>query len=305
MIQHMTIPRSRITARICILGALAVVAAFGQAPAARPEFEVASIKPSAPGAPNAIRAGLHIDGSQVSCASLSINDYIGIAYGVRNYQISGPDWMASERFDINAKLPEGASGKQIPEMLRALLEDRFQMKFHHESKDFPVYGLVVGKGGSKLEEFKAEAPAPPDPQNKPRGGVSVAVSGAARGVTVNYGNGSYFTVGDNKFEGKKLTASLLADVLARFEDRPVVDMTGLKGNYDFLLELSPEDFRAMMIRSAISAGVSLPPQALQYAESSGDSLVNAMEKLGLKLEARKAPLDVMVIDHAEKSPTEN
>jgi uncharacterized protein (TIGR03435 family) len=94
--------------------------------------------------------------------------------------------------------------------------------------------------------------------------------------------------------------------MARFTDRPVVDMTALKGHYDFALELSPEDFGAMGIRAAIAAGVALPPQALQAAEAaSGDSLFNAVEKLGLKLESRKAPVEVLVIDHAEKTPTEN
>ncbi len=89
-------------------------------------------------------------------------------------------------------------------------------------------------------------------------------------------------------------------------DRPVVDMTNLQGHYDFLLELSPEDFRAMGIRSAIAAGVALPPQAIQMAEAaSGNSLSNALEKLGLKLETRKAPVEVLVIDHAEKTPSEN
>jgi len=83
-------------------------------------------------------------------------------------------------------------------------------------------------------------------------------------------------------------------------------MTDLKGIYDFVLEFTPEDFRAMQIRAAIAAGVSLPPQALQLAESaSGDSLFTSVEKLGLKLDSRKAPMEVLVIDHAEKTPTEN
>ncbi len=89
-------------------------------------------------------------------------------------------------------------------------------------------------------------------------------------------------------------------------DRPVVDMTSLRGKYDFVLELSPEDFRAMSIRASISAGVALPPQAIQMAEAaSGDSLTNAMEKLGFKLERRNAPMEVLVIDHAEKMPSDN
>jgi uncharacterized protein (TIGR03435 family) len=282
------------------VGAIASVALIAQT-TPRPEFEVASIKPSAPDPMYKVRAGLHIDGSQVSCVKFSINDYIGMAYQVRSYQISGPDWTASERFDINAKLPAGSTGKEIPAMLKALLEDRFGMKTHREKRDAPVYGLVIGKGGLKMKE-SAPDPQAPDTQ----GGASVAVSGEARGVNVNYGNGSYFTVGDNKFEGKKLRASLIADVLARFTDRPVVDMTDLKGNYDFLLELTPDDFRAMMVRAAISAGVTLPPQALQILDTaSGDSLFNSVEKLGLKLESRKAPLDLLVIDHIEKTPTDN
>jgi uncharacterized protein (TIGR03435 family) len=284
---------------------------FGQAPArptpaGRAEFEVASIKPSAPAGTgtNRVLGGMHLDGSQVNWTFLSLNDYLGTAYGVRHYQISAPDWMASARFDINAKLPAGAAGKDIQGMLRTLLEDRFQMKTHRESKELPVYGLVVGKGGLKMQE------SPPDSGEAQNGagkeGVNVAAVGRQGGVTVNYGNGIYFTFADNRFEGKKLPASLMADVMARFTDRPVIDMTNLKGNYDFLIELSPEDFLAMGIRAAIAAGVALPPQALQMAEAaSGDSLLNALEKLGLKLESRKAPVEVLVVDHCEKAPTEN
>jgi uncharacterized protein (TIGR03435 family) len=95
-------------------------------------------------------------------------------------------------------------------------------------------------------------------------------------------------------------------MLARFEDRPVVDMTGLKGKYDFTLSFTEEDYHAMMIRAAISSGMALPPEAIQAMErASGDSLYTALDAVGLKLESRKAPLDVLVIDHAEKNPSEN
>jgi uncharacterized protein (TIGR03435 family) len=98
----------------------------------------------------------------------------------------------------------------------------------------------------------------------------------------------------------------MAEMLARFADRPVVDMTELEGNYDFALEFAPEDFRAMMIRSATAAGVMLPAEAMRALEgASGDSLFTALQTLGLKLEPRKAPLEVLVIDHIEKAPTEN
>src|ERR1700733_14071335 len=107
-----------------LLGVLASLALFGQAPPTKPEFEVASIKPSAPDEFERGGAGTHIDSSQVSLKFVSLSYCLAFAYRVKNYGISGPDWMASERFDIIAKLPAGAAAKQIPEMLQALLEDR-------------------------------------------------------------------------------------------------------------------------------------------------------------------------------------
>jgi uncharacterized protein (TIGR03435 family) len=267
------------------------------------EFEVASIKPSTQSVQGQTGAGPHIDGSMARYSALSLKLYLGMAYSLKNYQISAPDWMASERWDITAKLPDGSDPKQIPEMLQALLRDRFQMKMHRETKELPVYGLIIGKGELKLRE------SPPDPavNGEPAArSVNVAPSGSGAGTIVTYGNGSYFTLGDNKFEGKKLPMSIMADALARFADRPVVDMTDLKGNYDFTMEFSPEDFRAMMIRAAIAQGTVVPPEALKLVDaSSGDTLLNAVARLGLKLELRKAPIEILVIDQALKSPTEN
>jgi uncharacterized protein (TIGR03435 family) len=272
--------------------------------APRLEFEVASIKASAPPGAGAGRVlgGMHIDGSQVNWTFLSLKDYIVSAYRVRIYQIDGPDWMGSERFDINAKLPAGGSAKDAPQMLQTLLADRFHLKIHREQRDFAVYGLVVGKGGLKMKE---SADAGTTAATASPGAASVAAVSRPNGVTVNYSNGATFTFADNQFEGHKLSATLMADVMARFTDRPVVDMTGLKGNYDFTIELSPEDFRAMGIRAAIAAGAQIPPQVLQQFESSGDSLGNALGKLGLKLEPRKAPIEVLAVDHIDKEPSEN
>jgi len=99
---------------------------------------------------------------------------------------------------------------------------------------------------------------------------------------------------------------IMANVLARFADRPLVDMTQLQGNYDFAMEFSPDDFRAMMICAAVAQGTVLPPEALKLADaSSGETLFNAVEKLGLKLERRRAPIEMLVIDQALKMPTEN
>jgi len=186
-------------------------------------------------------------------------------------------------------------------MMQALLADRFQVKTHLEKKELPAYVLEVAKGGFKLKE------APSDGGDKGgAGAVNVAAGGTATGVGVNLGNGSSYTFSNNRFEAKKLAFPVFSGNLERFLDRPVVDMTDLKGQYDFALELTVEDYRAMLIRSAISAGVVLPPEALRAMEGgSMGSLFDALQKLGLKLEARKAPLDVLVVDRALKAPTDN
>jgi uncharacterized protein (TIGR03435 family) len=284
--------------KLALLPALVSVAAIGQT-----QFEVASIRPSGPPGGDHMNVGIHIDGARISCTYFSLKDYITAAYSVKIYQVSGPDWIGSERFDIAATLPPGATQEQVPDMLKALLADRFGMKFHRETRDFPVYGLVIAKGGLKMKE---SAPAPEDPDDKAKPATNVTGTGGRGGVHLDYGHGSFFTMADNKFTARKLAMASFAEVLARFEDKPVVDMTGLKGSYDFDLVFTPEDYMAMLIRSAIAAGVTLPPEALRMLSgSSGDSLLDSLATLGLKLETRKAPLEVLVIDHIEKAPTEN
>ena len=270
---------------------------FGQS---RPEFEVASIRPTPP-ATTQVAAGLKIDGAQIRVTYLSLKDYIGLAYRVRIDQILGPDFLGTERFDVAAKLPDGGKPDQVPEMLQSLLADRFQMEMHREKKEFPVYALVVDKGGLKIKEL------PPDPDSAGDNGfVNVAAGGNSTGVAVDFGKGASFTLGTTRLEVKKLAMPAFADMLTRFLDRPVLDMTELKGNYDLTLDLSPEDRQAMLIRSAVAAGVVLPPQALRLMDlASGDSVANALQRIGLRLEPRKAPLDVVVIDRILKVPTEN
>jgi uncharacterized protein (TIGR03435 family) len=289
-----------------ILVIFAPVAGFGQTDpaAARAEFEVASIRPSAPlGGGTQVNVGVHVDGAMVSCTALSVKDYMVSAYQVKFYQILGPEWIAGERFDITAKLPEGATRSQVPAMLQTLLADRFQMKMHRETKELPVYTLVVGKGGMKIKESPLDAETGEGPGG--RGAVNVAASGGRAGVALSFGRGSGFTFADNKIVATKLSMLSFVDTLGRFLDRPVVDATELKGNYDFELTFTPEDFRAMQIRSAIAAGVVLPPEALRLLESSGDSLFSAVQGVGLKLESRKAPIEVLVVDSVLKTPTAN
>jgi uncharacterized protein (TIGR03435 family) len=270
-------------------------------PSAGPSFDVASIRPAQqPGA--AVNLGLRIDGAQFR-ATLALKDFIRMAYRVKFYQVSGPDWLASEWFDIAATVPAGSTQGQVPEMLQSLLAERFRMRLHRDKKEFPVYALEVGKGGPKMQE------SPPDvnaANSEQEGGVNVGVSGSGQGVSVSLGRGSSYSLANNRFEAKKLTMASLADSMERFVDRPIVDMTGLKGHYDFALELTEDDYRAMLIHAAVSAGVVLPPQALRLLDNGEpSSLFSAVEKLGLKLEGRKAPLDLLVIDEMRKEPTEN
>jgi uncharacterized protein (TIGR03435 family) len=281
------------------------LAAFAQSPPPRAEFEVASVKPSAPPGPDSLSVGVHIDGAQVRCTSLALKDYIALAYRVKSYQVSGPEWLTTERYDVTAKLPAGSAREQIRDMVQSLLLDRFQMKAHHETKEFPVYALVVGKGGPRMKESPQDAAS----AAAGRGNIDITAGGGRGGSGVDLGSGSSFTIGDNQLDAVKLTITQFADMLARFVDRPIVDMTELKGAYDFSLHFSPEDFRAMRLRAAASAGVSvsIPPETVRAVmeSASGDSLFAAIETLGLKLDARKAPLDVVVVDRIDKTPSEN
>ncbi len=159
----------------------------------------------------------------------------------------------------------------------------------------------IGKGELKLKEVP-----PDDDKGKAAEPINIAGGGSAAGVSVNLGNGSSWSFVPNRFEAKKLTMEQFAANLERFADRPIVDMTGLKGQYDFAFDVNPEDYRPMLIRSAVSAGAVLPPQALQLLDgTSSAALSDALQQVGLRLEARKAPLDVIVVDDAKKTPTEN
>jgi uncharacterized protein (TIGR03435 family) len=286
--------------RLSVAALLAAAPVFPQSNPARPQFEVASIKPSAGQIPNQAGIGLHIDGAQVRCNYLPLREYLVMAYQVKPNQIVGPDWIATERFDVAAKIPENGHREQIREMIQMLLEDRFQLKAHRDKKDFPVYGLTLAKGGLKIK------PLPPDPEDANRRAVDMTASGSAAGVNVAFGNGASFSLTPGKFQIKKLSLQQFADVLSRFADRPVVDMTETPGNFDFNVDITPEDYRALLVRSAVNNGVSLPPEALRALEGvSGDSLFMSLQTVGLKMETRKAPLDVLVVDSIAKTPTEN
>jgi uncharacterized protein (TIGR03435 family) len=284
----------------------ALLVVFGAATAfaqstPRAEFEVATIRPSSTSPQDGVTAGVRIDGAQFRAAFLTLKDYIGIAYQVKLYQISGPDWLGGDRFDIAATIPSGVPTSKISEMMQTLLEQRFGVKIHRDKKDFPAYVLEVAKSGLKMQE------SAPDPNAEDaKAPINITGGGNAQGISVNLGRGSSYTFANNKLDAKRLTMPALAGNLERFVDRPIVDMTGLTGSYDFALEVTLEDYRAMLIRAGVNAGAVLPPQALALLDNASlASLFEAMQKVGLKLDARKAPLDLLVIDDARKTPTEN
>ncbi len=270
-----------------------------------PQFEVASVRPFAPGQAQ-VAAGLHFDGAQVHGVGLSLRDYLATAYRFKATLISGPDWTATERYDNSATLPEGSTKAQVPEMLQALLADRFEVKLHKEKKEFPIFALVLAKGPPKLKEL------PPDPNedkvnDEPVGMANVAtIVAVGNGVSVKYARGASFSVGDNRIEVTKLPLWVFCRNLERYSDRQIVDMTGLTGSYTFAVDITPENYQAMMMRSAVIRGAKLMAEAQAFLDSNPPAAIgDALAQVGLKLEQRKAPLDTIVIDSALKTPTAN
>lgn len=300
--------------------ALAAAPLFAQGPA----FDVATIKLSPPLASigqqimsGKAHIGMRVDGDRADFGNTSLAALIQTAYGVKGYQVTGPSWMTEQRFDIVAKIPDGATKEQVPGMLQKLLAERFKLTIHREKKDLPVYALVAGKGGLKLKEAAAkpegDAPESPDAtkngfaMDTPNGRMSVSTSDKGAVVTSAKGGKMRVTMGPDRtmtMENERMTMEALAEQLSPMVDRPIFDMTGLKGSYQVTLELSMADLMQM----ARAQGVDMPmPRSGAGAPSdpSGSSAFQSVEKLGLKLDPRKMPVDLIVVDHIEKSPTEN
>jgi uncharacterized protein (TIGR03435 family) len=276
---------------------------------------------------------MNVLGSRVEIGFTPLAELIRLAYEVKPYQVSGPDWMTAQRFDVTATLPDGATKDEVPAMLRALLADRFKLAEHREKKDRPVYTLIEGKGGSKLKASGPEPDAPNAPDGPGKGpapgeivvnGQSVTPSRDGRGATLTGGPTGPVRIsmgpGGEHIEALKITLPAFADLLSGLMDRPVVDMTGLKGSYQLSLDIPFEELRAMAMRAAAAAGLSLPVGASERPEATGgggraltpaatdpggNSIFQSVEELGLKLEPRRAPVDVIVIDRVEKVPTED
>jgi uncharacterized protein (TIGR03435 family) len=266
------------------------------------------IVPCAPG------ERLTVVGSRVDIRFMSLYTLMVTAYRIKTYQLSGPDWMRSQRFDIAAKIPDGVSKNRVPEMLQALLAERFKLSIHRENKEQAVYALVVGKNGSKLHESTAEADTlvPDTPGSRalhtPQGDGRMLENGGFVVTDGAYGpmRGGRGPKGGMKIEFLKLTMPGLAEVLAPHVERPVVDMTNLKGGYYFASENQPPSGGGGSRKGGPPEGGRVDGDGPgPRPDPLGEALFTAIEKAGLKLEARKAPVETIVVDRLEKTPTEN
>jgi uncharacterized protein (TIGR03435 family) len=233
-------------------------AAFCQTTTAR-AFDVASVRPNS----SAVNEGsISRDGGRLTATNFSLRDLIAFAYSIptgRDYELSGPAWLEDRKFDIAATLPPETSRDGLREMLRTLLNERFYLKTHTETRKLNSYALMVAKNGPKLP------------------------------VTSTTSDGA-FVFGDDHISASGFSMAGLANRLSGpvFKlDRPVVDLTGIKGTFDFMLNWSPDGI-------ATTEG------------HPGASIFTALqEQLGLKLVARRLAFKIVVIDPADKEPAGN
>jgi uncharacterized protein (TIGR03435 family) len=249
-----------------------------QQPIAKPQFEVATIKPVAQDVPGRLPAwvrGNMKDGrppgvismsgpDHVRMRSRSLFDLISTAYSVRAIRVSGPAWMSDQEFDIEAKVPEGTPKEDLNAMLQSLLEERFGLKAHRNTEIRQGFALVVGKNGSKLNLTPAQSLSQQEALAQQARDFEAAREGFRTGGLIPRISGS-------------MTTEELAFRLEQLVGSPVVDETGLSGKYSVSISTTKD----------------------------GDGVFDAVEKLGLKLQPRKVNVDMVVVDQVSKMPTAN
>jgi len=273
-------------------------------PAGGPAFEVATIRPVPPPTGRVARAGPNggpgtRDPGLYTCTFCELTPLILQAYDIKSYQLSAPNWIQTELFDINAKVPEGATKEQFGLMLRHLLEERFKVSAHRETREGTVYELIPAKNGSKLkattEEAKPGDPAAWSPGLDKDGFPTVPPGRTSMTANVR---------GTMRMRAKKQTMEQLIAMLSAQVRGPVTDSTGLKGEYDFTLSWTRDLDAASVAPSASSESRS--PLAGVSGSDSEPTLFGALElQLGLRLDRKKGPIEMLVIDHIEKVPTQN
>lgn len=253
-----------------------------RAPAQKPSFEVATVKPNMSGTEGG-SAGPR--GSGFFAKNMTLRNLLMYAYSPPNGQllpaqiIGGPNWLQTDRFDIDAK-PEGAGVPPIEQMkimVQSLLEDRFHLKAHRDTRDLPVYDLVLTARGPKLSEDQT----PPDPR---QGFISFASPGQKLGALPRGAMRMITGPSSTTLIGAAVAVSKIMTLLQSSSDRVIVDKTGFSGLIDVHLEFSQE---------LATAAPGTDPSPLP-------SLFTAIQELGLKLDSAKAPLEVIVIDSVQK-----
>jgi uncharacterized protein (TIGR03435 family) len=255
---------------VVVLAVAVPAVIWAQSPAVRTEFEVASIKRNVSGD---LGSRFMPSVGRLSVINMTFKDLVATAYQVRDFQISGgPGWINSERFDNDAKTDGSTAAKQMAEpMLQALLEDRFKLKVHRETKELPIYMLTVAKSGLKIQPAKEGSCVTPEP-GKP------AAPGQRQSAFCGF-----HVMGRGRYDATHTSVPALATDLSSLLSRTVVDNTALAEAFDIHLRFAPED----------------------AADSTNPSIFTAVqEQLGLRLESGKGPVEVLVIDQVER-PSEN
>jgi uncharacterized protein (TIGR03435 family) len=292
--------------RFPIVLSLLSCAAFAQD--SKLQFEVASLKISNAGPPP--QGGMRRSGgpgtpdpSQITYTNLPLNMILTTAFDVKNYQFVAPSWLADVRVDISAKVPDGTTKEQANIMMQNLIIERFRAQVHRETRDLPSYELVIARSGLKMKESDQSIPTPADPKQADGGPPRVAsVKGPDGMPLLAPGRKGMVIIGLGAGH-QRVTARLegIADLRRMAEqrvNRPVVDKTGLTGLYDFVLDFAPPGLASAPGDSASSTPGSAVTETYPPFEA-------AIESLGLHLESKKMPVQVVVIDRMEKIPVEN
>jgi uncharacterized protein (TIGR03435 family) len=310
------------------LASLGFVLAFGQTGDKSLTFDVASVKPAAPLVPDG-RGMIRMAGpsggpgtkdpGRINYPFQTLKLLMMTAYDVKNFQITGPAWLDTERFDVTATLPPDTTKEQFRVMLQNLLAERFKLTIHRETKELPMYSLVVAKGGPKMKE-SADVPPPKESDDTPPPLPSQPKIGPDGFPLLPQlaGRGGIFNImmpGRARMIGQQQTMQDLANRLTNQLSRPVKDETGLQAKYDFTLTYEPEPQSGLLgpmppppppaPTAGSPTGSAGAPGVVQAQEPLPNIYAALQSQLGLKLEPKKGPVELIVIDHAEKTPTEN
>jgi uncharacterized protein (TIGR03435 family) len=285
------------------------------------KFEVASIRPSVP-PPGALRCVRQksTDAGRVTRTCSSLKELLVGDAGFHESRLVGPDWMdVGQKFDFVAKLPDGGSVDQLPEMFRSLLKDRFGLTFHTELREQPVYALEVAKGGTKARPAAPPAEQPAwvaEAANNPDPGRVFVAGEWGRSIVAHSPDGATMSVIQNPsmgfvwrwvqrppgiihYEAPSISFQGLAGLVslaANLSDTIVVDGTRLEGRYEVKLDVPTADIP----QRGAADGSDLAPYKDAYVRVMQD----ALKKLGLELKQRKEPVEMIVIDHLNKAPTQ-